>query len=47
LLHAFREIAVIAVVDDDALVRHSLARLLTSAGYEVVQYALGAEFLNR
>ena len=36
----------IAVVDDDALVRHKLARLLTSAGYEVVQYSLLAEFLN-
>jgi FixJ family two-component response regulator len=46
LLHEFKEIAVIAVVDDNALVRHEIARQLTSAGYDVVQYSLLAEFLN-
>jgi FixJ family two-component response regulator len=38
--------ALIAVIDDDATVRHSLTRLLKSADYEVAQYSLGAEFLN-
>ena len=40
------EPAVIYVVDDDPSVRKSLERLLRSAGYEVVTFASGAEFLN-
>jgi len=35
----------IHLVDDDAAVRGTLARLLASGGYEVRQYASGSEFL--
>jgi FixJ family two-component response regulator len=35
----------IAVVDDDAHVRHAIARLLRSAGYAVAEYFCGADFL--
>ena len=35
----------IAVVDDDAQVRHAIARLLRSAGYAVVEYSSGAQFM--
>jgi FixJ family two-component response regulator len=35
------------VVDDDASVRRSLARLLATAGYRVETYASGTEFLAR
>lgn len=36
----------IAVVDDEASVRRSLARLLRAAGMRVVTFASGVEFLN-
>lgn len=36
----------IAVVDDEDDVRHALHRLLRSAGFEVLAYATGAEFLR-
>jgi two-component system response regulator FixJ len=35
----------IHLVDDDAAVRGTLARLLASGGYEVCEYASGAELL--
>jgi FixJ family two-component response regulator len=35
------------VVDDDASVRKSLARLLSATGYQVAVFASGREFLNR
>ena len=35
------------VVDDDASVRESLARVFASAGYQAESYASAAEFLNR
>jgi FixJ family two-component response regulator len=36
---------VIAIVDDDASVRRSLLRVVTSAGYEAVAFACAREFL--
>ncbi|WP_324904277.1 response regulator transcription factor [Lysobacter sp.] len=36
----------IAVVDDEEDVRHALHRLLRSAGFEVLVYATGTEFLR-
>jgi len=36
----------IAVVDDEEDVRHSLQRLLRSAGFEVLVYGSGTEFLR-
>ncbi|BDU16447.1 response regulator transcription factor [Lysobacter auxotrophicus] len=36
----------IAVVDDEEDVRHALHRLLRSAGFEVLVYATGSEFLR-
>ncbi len=39
-------VSTIYVVDDDAAVRKSLARLLGSAGYQVESFASAAEFLN-
>src|SRR5690349_9892083 len=36
----------IAIVDDDALVRKGLARLLRSSGYTVALYESGDEFLT-
>src|SRR5689334_2611517 len=36
----------IAIVDDDALVRKGLARLLRSSGYAVALYESGHEFLT-
>lgn len=35
----------IAIVDDEEAVRRALARLLTSAGYQVEQFSGGGEFL--
>jgi len=37
--------AVIAIVDDDASVRRSLLRVVTSAGYDAVAFASAPEFL--
>ena len=37
---------VIAVVDDEEVVRSSMRRLLSAAGYEVELFAGGEEFLN-
>jgi FixJ family two-component response regulator len=37
---------IIAVVDDEEDVRHSLQRLLRAAGFEVLGYASGTEFLR-
>lgn len=37
---------IVAVVDDEEDVRHSLQRLLRSAGFEVLAYASGTEFLR-
>lgn len=37
---------IIAVVDDEEDVRHSLQRLLRAAGFEVLVYASGTEFLR-
>ena len=37
---------IIAVVDDEEDVRHSLQRLLRSAGFEVLIYGSGIEFLR-
>ena len=36
----------IAIVDDDPLVRRGLARLLRSAGYATTPYASGSDFLR-
>lgn len=36
----------VAVVDDEEDVRHSLQRLLRAAGFEVLAYASGTEFLR-
>lgn len=36
----------IAIIDDDAAVRDSLAELLSSAGYRVHTYCTGLEFLK-
>lgn len=36
----------IAIIDDDAAVRDSLAELLSSAGYHVCTYCTGLEFLE-
>lgn len=36
----------VAVVDDEEGVRHALHRLLRSAGFEVLVYASGADFLR-
>ena len=37
---------IVAVVDDEEDVRHSLQRLLRSAGFEVLVYGSGTEFLR-
>ncbi len=37
----------VAVVDDDAAVRDSLAAVLSSAGHQVLAFATGEEFLDR
>jgi FixJ family two-component response regulator len=37
---------IVAVVDDEEDVRHSLQRLLRAAGFEVLAYASGTEFLR-
>jgi len=37
---------IVAVVDDEEDVRHSLQRLLRAAGFEVLAYASGGEFLR-
>lgn len=39
--------AIVFVVDDDASVRRSLERLLSSAGYQVQAFASAADFLTR
>ena len=36
---------IIHIVDDDLTVRNTLARLLVSGGYRVLQYASGAELI--
>ncbi len=38
--------ALIAVVDDEAAVRKAIARLISFAGYEVVTYGDGAQFMQ-
>ena len=38
--------ALIAIVDDDALIRRSLNRLLWARGYDAMTYASGCEFLQ-
>ena len=40
------ENALIAIVEDDGLVRRAMERLLRAAGYRVVSYASGADFLH-
>ena len=40
------ENALIAIVEDDGLVRRAMERLLRAAGYRVALYASGAEFLE-
>ena len=39
--------AVIFIVDDDASVRKSLTRVMTSAGYAVETFASARDFLTR
>ena len=39
--------SMVYVVDDDASVRKSLARLLSATGYQVAVFASGREFLAR
>jgi FixJ family two-component response regulator len=41
-----RRLPIVAVVDDEADVRHALRRLLRSAGFEVLVYGSGNEFLR-
>ena len=41
-----RKAPIVAVVDDEEDVRHALHRLLRSAGFEVLVYASGNDFLR-